>query len=32
MINKIKINYKKFNNDYKRKIYIFNRLKNDDRN
>ena len=32
MINKIKINHKKFNNNYKRKTYIFNYLKNDDRN
>ena len=32
MMNKIKIDCKKFSNDYKRKAYIFNYLENDDRN
>ena len=32
IINKIEIDYKKFNNDYKRKTYIFNYLKNNGRN
>ena len=32
MMNKIKIDHEKFNNNYERKAYIFNYLKNDDRN
>ena len=31
-MNKIKINHKKFSNNYKRKAYIFNYLKNNDKN
>ena len=32
IINKIEIDYKKFNNNYKKKTYIFNCLENDSRN
>ena len=32
IINKIKIDHKKFSNDYKRKVYIFNHLENDGKN
>ena len=32
MMNKIEIDHKKFNNDYKKKAYIFNYLKNNGKN